>query len=188
MIIKKTFHFYAGHRNETLIDKCRNPHGHLYRVACCFAVQRDPNNPGISTLFSDFDVVGAYLKEQWDHTFVINQNDPLLKAMEKADNGIPFHFKILPRTPSVENICYELFREILNLGGACEQLIQIEVKETESSTIIYNVDDYVGDEATIDVPAEKCKHTNMSQSGWCLDCRMTEFQIKVERRNASRGE
>ena len=52
MIIQKQYKFYAAHRNEQLLDKCRNLHGHRYGLVCFFEVERDG---ALSTLFGDFD-------------------------------------------------------------------------------------------------------------------------------------
>ena len=53
MVIKKKFHFYAAHRNETLNDKCYNLHGHVYRFKVF--VDTKVKNGKIDVLFSDID-------------------------------------------------------------------------------------------------------------------------------------
>ncbi len=79
MIIQKEYKFYAAHRNETLMDKCSNLHGHRYGLRCFFEVERDGD---ISTLFGAFDEkVEPWLKALYDHGMLINIHDPLYETL-----------------------------------------------------------------------------------------------------------
>lgn len=186
MIIEKKFHFYAGHRNETLEGKCFSPHGHLYRVTLSFAVRRDPENPSVTQLFSSFDPIQEYLQEVWDHSFIINKDDPLLRNLKEFEkqNDTKIKLVVLQKTPSVENICFVLFRVIVE---QFPNLIQIAVQETESSTILYNVDDFKLDaEAVI---AEESMHDCMdhfTEAGLCPVCGMSLYQYRVAQRRKRR--
>ena len=51
--IKKTYHFYAGHRNKSAGEKCGRLHGHTYNVVCHFKFNQMTN--GVPMLFSDID-------------------------------------------------------------------------------------------------------------------------------------
>lgn len=140
MEIKKEYKFYAGHRNQELEDKCQRPHGHDYKVFCVFEVVRTGS---ISTLFGDFDsVIEPFLKNEIDHRFVMDVNDPLLPYMRKyeKDSGKDLGLKIIPFASSVENICFYLFDKISREFGF--KLNRIELQETRTSTIIYNLQDY----------------------------------------------
>ena len=69
MIIQKQYKFYAAHRNEQLLDKCRNLHGHRYGLVCFFEVERDG---ALSTLFGDFDdKIEPLIKNCYDHCFIV---------------------------------------------------------------------------------------------------------------------
>ena len=57
MKINKKYHFYAGHRNENLDDKCRNLHGHTYYVTMDFDFTEFNQATGITMLFSDIDSI-----------------------------------------------------------------------------------------------------------------------------------
>jgi len=84
MMIQKQYEFYAAHRNETLVDKCRNLHGHRYGILCHFEVEREGD---ISTLFGDFDSqIEPWLKENYDHGMLININDPLHETLQQHIN------------------------------------------------------------------------------------------------------
>lgn len=142
MLIKKEYKFYAGHRNQDLSDKCFRPHGHDYKVFMYFKVKRNGN---ISTLFGDFDSkIEPLLKNEFDHRFLIDKNDPLKKYLDlyELEEGLQLGYKAIDRPTSVENICYELYREAVKLGF---ELDRIEIQETRSSTIIYTEKDYIED-------------------------------------------
>ncbi len=145
MIIRKEYKFYAAHRNEDLHDKCRNIHGHRYGIICSFEVER---NGSISTLFSDFDAkIEPYLKSYYDHAMLINVNDPLYLTLcdHMKRTGEDFRFKKFNEPTSVENLSWHLFSEITAMGFV---LVQLEVKETDSSVFVYSKQDWLNDKST----------------------------------------
>lgn len=142
MIIQKQYKFYAAHRNEQLADKCRNLHGHRYGLTCFFEVERDG---ALSTLFGDFDAkIEPLIKENYDHSFIVNRHDPLYETI--VQHGVkhdePFRMKVLDFPSTVENIAFQLFTEITELGF---RLNRIELRETDTSVIEYTRDDWVAD-------------------------------------------
>lgn len=142
MIIQKQYKFYAAHRNEELQDKCRNLHGHRYGICCHFEVQR---TGALTTLFGDFDdKIEPFLKQNYDHSMLINVNDPLYETlrMHQERTGECFRLKEFSAPTTVENLAYQLFSEITEMGF---QLAKIEVRETDSSVIAYTREDWVED-------------------------------------------
>lgn len=142
MQVKKEYKFYAGHRNQELKDKCARPHGHDYKLFCYFNVKRTGS---ITTLFGDFDdKIEPYLKEEIDHRFLMDKNDPLKKYWDqfKEETGMDLGYKELPFASSVENVCLYLFHMISRMGFALDK---IELQETRTSTIIYTKEDYMND-------------------------------------------
>lgn len=142
MIIQKEYKFYAAHRNETLRDKCSNIHGHRYGLRIHFDVEREG---AISTLFGDFDSkIEPYLKENFDHGMLINEHDPLYETLldHTARTGENFRLKVFHGPTSVENLAWILFSEITEMGFS---LYQIEVQETDTSTLFYTREDWVQD-------------------------------------------
>ncbi len=142
MIIEKQYKFYAAHRNETLQDKCSNIHGHRYGLKLHFEVERDGD---ISTLFGDFDdKIEPWLKQQYDHGMLINRHDPLYAALQEycRTSGERLRFKVFDGATSVENLAWIMFSEITGMGF---YLAQIEIKETDTSNIVYTRDDWTQD-------------------------------------------
>ena len=142
MIIKKTYKFYAARRNEQLADKCRNLHGHRYGLECFFDVERDG---ALSTLFGDFDAkVEPLIKDVYDHCFIVHRNDTFFQTMKyhQEQTGENLRMKILEFPSTVENIAFQLFSEITELGF---RLNRIELRETDTSVIEYSREDWVSD-------------------------------------------
>jgi 6-pyruvoyltetrahydropterin/6-carboxytetrahydropterin synthase len=142
MIIQKDYKFYAAHRNEELQDKCRNLHGHRYGVRCFFQVQRTGS---YSTLFADFDErIEPWLKDQYDHGMLINVHDPLYQSLceHMERTGERLKLKEFTRPTSVENLAWQLFSEITELGFDLDRL---EIRETDSSVVCYTRQDWIAD-------------------------------------------
>jgi 6-pyruvoyltetrahydropterin/6-carboxytetrahydropterin synthase len=142
MIIEKSYKFYAAHRNEELEDKCRNLHGHRYAIRCFFEVERSGS---ISTLFGDFDSkIDPFLKAEYDHAMLINVNDPLHESLRlhTERTGEVLKMKRFTVPTSVENLAYQLFTEITDLGF---RLLRLEVQETDTSVVIYTREDWIAD-------------------------------------------
>jgi len=128
MIIEKKYHFYAAHRNKSAGEKCGRIHGHTYEVKCQFAFNEMKN--GITMLFSDIDKIAEPIIKQYDHTFLLWEQDPLATILEI--NNEPF--TELPFETSAENMSIWLFTEIKNAGLP---IIKIELAETKTSNVIY---------------------------------------------------
>ncbi|MFO0915842.1 MAG: 6-carboxytetrahydropterin synthase [Pirellulales bacterium] len=142
MIVQKEYKFYAAHRNETLLDKCRNLHGHRYGVTCCFEVERTGD---LTTLFADFDSrIEPFLKAEYDHGMLIHAGDSLyatlLGHMERT--GESLKLKVFQRPTTVENLAHQLFTEITEMGFRLQRL---EIRETDTSVVIYTREDWVND-------------------------------------------
>jgi 6-pyruvoyltetrahydropterin/6-carboxytetrahydropterin synthase len=142
MLIAKDYKFYAAHRNEELRDKCRNLHGHRYGLRCYFDVERQGS---ISTLFGDFDAkVEPLLKERYDHAMLIHVNDPLYETLRghMQRTGETLRLNEFDAPTSVENLAHKLFTEITELGF---RLSKIEVRETDTSELVYTREDWIAD-------------------------------------------
>ena len=144
MIIKKSFKFYAAHRNEEIGGKCANLHGHRYGIECFFEVRRQNS---ISTPFAEFDErVGRLISENYDHGMLIHRADPLYRTLNEhmQTYGEHLKLKLLEGPTSVENLAYTLFSEISAIGF---QLLKIEVRETDTSVVEYTLSDWKSDRA-----------------------------------------
>ena len=127
MKIEKKYHFSAGHRNVHAGEKCGRIHGHTYNMKCVF--QFDKMRNGVTMLFSDIDKVVEPIIKQYDHYFLLYENDPLTEVLNLANEP----FVSLPFETSAENMAMWIFHQI----DQELPIVQIELAETLSSTIIY---------------------------------------------------
>lgn len=142
MIIQKQYKFYAAHRNQELLDKCSNLHGHRYGLTCFFEVERTGS---LTTLFSDFDArITPFLKSEYDHSMLIDVHDPLYKTLvdHTERTGETLKFKRFQRATTVENLTHQLFTEIIEMGF---RLNRLKVRETDTSVVSYTHEDWVND-------------------------------------------
>lgn len=165
MIIRKDYKFYAAHRNEELLDKCRNLHGHRYGITCYFDVERTGS---ITTLFGDFDsLIEPFLKREYDHSLLINVHDPLYQTMQDhgARTGEWMKLKVFDRPTSVENLAHQLFTEIVEMGF---NLHRLEVRETDTSVLEYSREDWINDSRIFAVESRQRVSEVSNESGTML--------------------
>lgn len=135
MIISKKYHFYAGHRNENLDDKCSNLHGHTYYITMNFNFKNINKENGITMLFSNIDLLVDPFIKQLDHSLIINKNDPLLKYLNlfNKKERTDLKLSILDNVTSAENLAKYIFDVIKkNLP-----ITKITLQETTTSIVIY---------------------------------------------------
>ena len=128
MKIEKKYHFYAGHRNKKAGEKCGRMHGHTYKVTCIFKF--DKMKDGVTMLFSDIDNIVEPIIKEFDHYFLLYENDSLVDGFELVNEP----YVKLPFETSAENLSIWIF----NLIKRELPIIEIQLAETESSKIIYN--------------------------------------------------
>jgi len=129
MIIEKKYYFYAAHRNKEAGEKCGRIHGHTYDVTCHFSFSEMQN--GITMLFSDIDKITEPIIKQYDHHFLLYENDVLCEVLEFWDEP----FIALPFETSAENMAIWIFNQIRNKLP----IIKIELAETKTSKVIYEI-------------------------------------------------
>jgi 6-pyruvoyltetrahydropterin/6-carboxytetrahydropterin synthase len=134
--IEKKYHFYSGHRNENLQDKCSNLHGHTYYVTMNFEFNYDPKT-GITFLFSDIDDIVDPIIKQLDHGLLIHRNDPLLKYLNlfMKEEKKPLKLTVMDNVTSAEN----LSKYIFNLVSEHLPIKRITLQETTSSIVSYEI-------------------------------------------------
>ena len=127
MKILKTYHFYAGHRNKEAGEKCGRLHGHTYDVKCTYKFDNLDN--GITMLFSDIDLITEPIIKQYDHYFLLFDQDPLCELFDLANEP----YKKMPFETSAENMAIWIFNEIRQKLP----IVKIELAETKSSSVVY---------------------------------------------------
>jgi len=181
MLLRKSYHFHAAHRNETLTDKCYNWHGHTYHIELTFVHERKPDNPHTGPLFSEYDAVLSNYFESFDHCLLINEHDPQYTKMSESFRGFTTKMRRFSYPTSLENLCFSIMHELLLMGMP---VIEISMRETTSSTISYNLDDYHADVPVLIGEVDDGVHTcDTNHRGCCSVCGKTKFEQRMEKRS-----
>jgi 6-pyruvoyltetrahydropterin/6-carboxytetrahydropterin synthase len=130
MIIEKKYHFYAAHRNKGAGEKCGRIHGHTYNVKIWLNTS-EKDSSGVTILFSDIDGKIEPIIKEYDHYFILNQDDKLCEILDLANEP----YKSLPFETSLENLCVWFYVRIKNETGL--PIFKIELQETKTSKVIY---------------------------------------------------
>src|SRR3954470_23184406 len=88
-VITKEIEFDAGHRVPLHASKCKNPHGHRYRVVAHIVGELITEGPE-SGMVRDFSIVKQALTEnvhdKYDHGFIAHESDEHIIGLF-ANNG-----------------------------------------------------------------------------------------------------
>ena len=110
--VSQTLKLCIAHRLMNHNGKCRNLHGHNYKVTAHFSVNQFNTESGMVIDFGILKkVVLKRLDDQYDHTTFLHVNDPLVPILEQAGMTVV-------RTishPTAENMCYFFVVQINNL-------------------------------------------------------------------------
>lgn len=134
MLIEKKYHFYAAHRNKGAGEKCGRIHGHTYNVKIWLNTE-EKDASGVTILFSDIDAKIEPIIKEYDHYFILNQDDKLCEILNLANEP----YKSVPFETSLENLCVWFYVRIKNETGL--PIFKIELQETKTSKVIYEPKD-----------------------------------------------
>lgn len=142
--ISKEIEFDAGHRVPNHKSKCRNPHGHRYRVRVYAAghIVEEPgaSDEGMLVDFSDLKkIMQTKIHDVLDHGFIIYKDD---EQMVEALYGRDWNVIIFPYIPTAENIarwCWDQIQEPIETSFRDNLwLMSITVYETPTSEATYS--------------------------------------------------
>ena len=107
MKIAKEFRWEMGHRLRFHDGKCKNLHGHSYKLLV--EVEGDVEGYGMVMDYYDMKKVIGPIVEQLDHSFLVNKDDvELLEVLEKLNS----QKVVVDFETTAENICGYFLRKI----------------------------------------------------------------------------
>lgn len=128
MITVKRYHdICCGHRVVGHEGKCKNLHGHNYRITFEITGAID----GVGRVI-DFGVIKKllceWLEEHYDHKFLLWEHDPDIEALKKIN---PDGIVVVPFNPTAENIAQYL----------CQYVSQIQLRHTGTKVVSVTVEE-----------------------------------------------
>lgn len=160
-LITREIAFDAGHRIPQHDSKCRNPHGHRYRVQGIVEAEDLVDTEGSNNqMVADFSMLKQtmtnYIHDVLDHGFICWKDDPLygwlcnaalkVERQMNPDSDVLPGWKVIqfPYIPTAENIAKWCFWEIETAvmvegmqQGNDAKLVQVNVWETPNAMASY---------------------------------------------------
>jgi 6-pyruvoyltetrahydropterin/6-carboxytetrahydropterin synthase len=145
--ISKEVEFDAGHRVPTHGSKCRNPHGHRYRVrvTCVGPIVDDPGafDDGMLVDFGDLKrLLVEHVHDPFDHAMIVAWNDAELRG---ALAGHGWAVAVFPYVPTAENLARYVYETLAPLVDVRFRdglrLVEVAVWETPTSVAYFGEHD-----------------------------------------------
>lgn len=121
----KSIEFDAGHRVPDHDSKCKNPHGHRYKVELIIGAESLISAGSMTGMVLDFGFMKQILTEKvhdvFDHGFIVYEGDHELRdafniqeVPEVSPAFTPHGWKIIvfPYVPTAENIAKWIYEEV----------------------------------------------------------------------------
>lgn len=135
--ITKQFTFETGHALYGYDGKCKNVHGHSYKLSVTVIgtpiVDRDNVKFGMVIDFSDLKkIVKEEIVDQFDHATVFNETTPHIELANELKNR-GHHVILVDYQPTSENMVIDFAERIKNRLPHNINLFSLKLQETESS-------------------------------------------------------
>jgi len=131
MKISKVFRWEMGHRLPNHEGKCRNVHGHSYKLEV--VIEGTPIHDGMIIDFYDISKAVKPLIEELDHAFMVQESDAeLMEYLKKND----MKRVVIPVPSTVENLCIWFADRIAPTFNDYDNVssFMVRINETENST------------------------------------------------------
>jgi len=135
--ITKRFSFEAGHALYGYDGKCKNLHGHSYKLSVTVIGTpiTDKTNPkfGMVIDFTDLKrIVTEEIVDKFDHATIFNKNTPHVK-LAKTLKGEGHNVLLVDYRPTTECMVTDFARKITKRLPINLRLHSLKLQETESS-------------------------------------------------------
>ena len=135
--ITKQFSFETGHALYGYDGKCKNVHGHSYKLSVTVLGTpiTDATNVkfGMVIDFSDLKkIVKEEIVDQFDHATVFNKNTPHLELANELKSR-EHHVILVDYQPTSENMVIDFAQRIKNRLPESIQLFSLKLQETTTS-------------------------------------------------------
>lgn len=135
--ITKQFNFETGHALYGYDGKCKNVHGHSYKLSVTVIGKPITDNSNVKFgMVIDFTDLKKIVKEeivdQFDHATVFNKNTPhveLARELQSRDH----HVILVDYQPTSENMVVDFASRIKNRLPQGIELHSLKLQETETS-------------------------------------------------------
>lgn len=139
--VTKEIEFDAGHRVPNHKSKCKNPHGHRYRVLATVAgpLGDEPgaSDEGMVVDFSDLKALLTQVHDEFDHGFIVYEGDWQLHRALAHEEWKVRSVMFVPTAENLARYIYEFIDAQITWPGC--KLVEVQVFETPTSVARYGV-------------------------------------------------
>lgn len=135
--ITKQFSFETGHALYGYDGKCKNVHGHSYKLSVTVIGQPISDNSNVKFgMVIDFSDLKKIVKEEivdvFDHATVFNKNTPHVELANELKNR-GHHIILVNYQPTSENMVIDFAQKINNRLPDDIKLHSLKLQETDTS-------------------------------------------------------
>lgn len=135
--ITKQFSFETGHALYGYDGKCKNVHGHSYKLSVTVIGKPISDNSNVKFgMVIDFSDLKKIVKEEivdvFDHATVFNKNTPHVELATELENR-GHHVILVNYQPTSENMVTDFAQKIKNRLPADIKLHSLKLQETDTS-------------------------------------------------------
>lgn len=135
--ITKQFNFETGHALYGYDGKCKNVHGHSYKLSVTVIGKPITDNSNVKFgMVIDFTDLKKIVKEeivdQFDHATVFNKNTPHIELAKELQSR-EHHVILVDYQPTSENMVIDFAKRIKNRLPQGIELHSLKLQETETS-------------------------------------------------------
>lgn len=135
--ITKQFSFETGHALYGYDGKCKNVHGHSYKLSVTVIGKPISDNSNVKFgMVIDFSDLKKIVKEEivdvFDHATVFNKNTPHVELAAELENR-GHHVILVNYQPTSENMVTDFAQKIKNRLPADIKLYSLKLQETDTS-------------------------------------------------------
>lgn len=136
--LKSEIQFDTAHYLSDYQGKCKNIHGHRYRLVVKVSSQNLHATGHLRGMVEDFSSVKGALKkihDQFDHKLVIEAGEEGERVEKKLEeSGVLFEIAFVPYRPTAEEMSRDIYHR-LKLDGIA--VTEVELFETPTNSCIY---------------------------------------------------
>ena len=139
MRVTKEVQFDLAHRIPNHKGKCRNLHGHTYKVQVTLdgIVNDEMESPseGMTIDFKDLkQILDKVIVEPYDHVTMLYIQDPLVPYFIEMKEKFDLNVHFVSYIPTAENMSLRFFDKIQNELNGCDiKVVSVKVWETPTS-------------------------------------------------------
>lgn len=110
--LEKDFKCEYAHRLMFHKGDCKNLHGHSAKIKLELSA-KELNDNGMIIDFGHLGFIKDYFRENYDHTLILNENDPLYEIIKSAEVCKDFKMRKFVGEPTSENFAKAMAYDII---------------------------------------------------------------------------